>query len=78
MLNDIGSATAIPIPESSAVCRSTIHNTSCRRAPSAIRTPISRVLRATEYAITPYNPIAASSVASAPKKLESVAIMRSM
>ena len=35
-------------------------------APSAMRMPISRVRRATEYAITPYSPIAASVIAITP------------
>ena len=40
--------------------------------------PISRVRRVTMNAITPYNPMAASSVARAPNTLESVASRRSV
>ena len=45
-------------------CRSTIARTRAASAPSAMRTPISRVRCATVYASTPYRPTAASSVAS--------------
>ena len=43
-----------------------------------MRMPISRVRRATMKAITPYSPIAASSVASARSPPESVASSRSV
>ena len=48
-----------------------------RSAPSAIRMPISRVRRVTAYDMTPYSPIAASSVAKPPKAVDSAATMRS-
>ena len=41
-----------------------------------MRMPISRVRLATEYAITPYNPIAASSMATTPTPLTSHALNR--
>jgi hypothetical protein len=56
-----------PIPVCSIAPRITIPTTkSARRAPSAMRMPISGVRRTTVYAVTPYSPIAASSSASAP------------
>src|SRR5678815_5620801 len=45
--------TAIPMPATTAACRETIRRTSTGRAPSAIRTAISRVRRLTTYEITP-------------------------
>ena len=42
-----------PIPPSTSVRRMTIHITARRRAPSAIRRPISCVCCATEYPSTP-------------------------
>src|SRR5439155_19192149 len=51
--------------------------TSDGRAPSAIRTPISRVRRATSYESNPYSPIQASKSDSPPKKLDKRAIRRS-
>ena len=44
-------------------------------APSAIRTPISRVRCATVYARTPYRPTAASSVASTANAADRMLIM---
>ena len=44
----------------------------------AIRMPISRVLRVTLYAITPYRPNIASSVASIENAIESCRTMRSV
>jgi len=47
-----------------------------RGAPSAIRSPISLVRRATVNAITPYRPSAASTVASAPNTTDNDAMSR--
>jgi hypothetical protein len=44
---------ASPVPVNHPACRSTSLYTELRFAPSAIRTPISRVRWLTEYAITP-------------------------
>ena len=41
------------MPTSASTSRITSHTTSPGTAPSAMRTPISRVRRATVYAITP-------------------------
>jgi hypothetical protein len=43
-----------------------------------MRIPISRVRRATVYAITPYSPITASSVARKPNTADKLAIKRSI
>ncbi len=48
-------------------CPRTIRSTSPDVAPSATRTPNSRVLRLTEYAITPNTPAAANKSAVIPK-----------
>jgi hypothetical protein len=58
--------------------RSTIHEMLGVSAPNAMRVPISLVRRATVYESTPYRPIIASSVASAPKTAASSAIRRSV
>ena len=58
--------------------RSTIDATSRLCAPSAMRTPNSRVRSATPYAITPYVPRAASTRASAAKPERSDAVNRSL
>ena len=57
-------------------CRITSPTTApgARRAPPGSRSP--RVRRATEYAITPYSPIAASSIATRPTPLTSHALAR--
>ena len=47
--------------------RRNIRSTAPRCAPSAIRMPISRVRRATEYALTPYRPTTARPRARPPK-----------
>ena len=73
-----GIASTIPIPTSTTTSRITMPSTFCRVAPSATRMPISRVRLATVYAITPYNPMAASREARKPKAQESSATMRSM
>ena len=57
--------------------RRTSRTTPCASAPSAIRTAISGRRRLTEYDVTPYSPIAASSKARAPKKPDSIASSRS-
>ena len=67
---------ARPAATSTSVSRITIHTTCARGAPSAILRPISLVRRATMNAITPYNPSAASTVASRPKAADSTAIRR--
>ena len=63
---------------SSSASRITIQTTSLLYAPRAMRIPISRVRRATVYAITPYSPTIASSVAITPNTADSIAIMRSV
>ena len=57
--------------------RMTRRTTVGRPAPSAMRIPISLVRRATAYAVTPYNPIAASSRATLPNKPARLATARS-
>ena len=65
-----------------ATPRPVIRNTSCITsrstflsvAPSATRIPISRVLRATLYAVTPYKPTATSKIARKPKEADNIAI----
>ena len=55
-----------PIATTRSPSRITSDATSAARAPSAMRTPISRVRCPTSYEITPYTPTAASNSASAP------------
>ena len=64
---------AIPTAAMPRPWRITRPTTADRLAPSAIRIPISRVRRATEYAITPYSPIDASSIATTPTALTPIA-----
>ncbi len=73
-----GTPIASPITSSSSTSFITSQITAPRCAPNANRTPISFVRRATTNAITPYNPIAASSVASRPNPPESSATNRSV
>ena len=68
--------TVSPATATSSPCRITIPTTAPGRAPSATRIPISFVRRATEYAMTPYRPIAASSIATRPTPLTSQALAR--
>jgi hypothetical protein len=56
-------------------CRSTNQMTVPRCAPSAIRTPISPVRRATVYDIVPYKPTQAMSNARMAKAVQSLAKM---
>ena len=57
-------------------CASTIAITSRRVAPSAMRTPISTVRRDTEYATTPYRPMAPSASPSAARLASAVVLKR--
>ena len=65
-----------PIATSVSPCRSTIAITAPRLAPSAIRTPNSRVRCVTEVAITPPMPASVTSSARPAKTLSSVAVRR--
>ena len=58
---------AMPMNTTLMVWRITIPNTSPGCAPRAIRTPISLVLSAVAYDVTPYTPIIASRPANKPK-----------
>ena len=58
------SPSTIPIPASNPASFRIIPCTALRCAPSAIRTPISRVRWLTEYATTPYRPTTPSTSAS--------------
>lgn len=64
---------AVPIPTSTSPLPITRRSTSELSAPSAIRMPISRVLRLTLLATSPYKPAMASSNPTAPM----VAVMSS-
>jgi len=68
---------APPITVITPSSRNTSPRTEPAFAPRAMRTPISRVRCATEYASTPYRPIAASSVATSANATVNVLIMRS-
>src|SRR5439155_3696952 len=61
-------------PHSANIIRMTVRGS----APSAMRTPISIRRRVTRYDITPYSPIAATSMARTPKHPDSQAIKRSV
>ena len=63
---------ANPIAANRSPCPMIIDNTCLRVAPSATRTPISCVLCATEYEMTPYSPIAAKTKANAAKAPSSI------
>src|SRR5258708_35945376 len=65
-----GTPMAMPASTSNKLSRSTIPSMLARVAPSASRMPISLVLRAAVYDITPYNPRQASRTAKRPKNPE--------
>src|SRR5436190_1094474 len=71
-------------PMAKPIANNTPHSANIMRmmvrgaAPSAMRTPISIRRRVTRYDITPYSPIAATSMARTPKHPDSQAIKRSV
>src|SRR6185437_4488580 len=76
----VPNAIAAPATTPAAVTRMpraiTSRSTPAGPAPSAMRSPSSRVLCETTYAMTPYNPIDASSSANVPQMASSVTAMR--
>ena len=73
LASDNGMPIAKPKPTSHMPSRKTSWRTSKRRAPRAMRSPISRVRPATVYDMIPYSPTQASRRAKPAKKADSLA-----